>query len=68
MSVSLDHIPPVHADDPDEVVHPAPVVVSSQATAGASSRHALRARAGRAEQFERCVSAYRDHKKKGTNR
>lgn len=67
MSVSLDHIPPVHADA-HEVVHPAPVVVSSRATAGASSRHALRARAGRAEQFERCVNAYRTNRQKGTNR
>lgn len=67
MSVRLDQVPPARSwlTPADET---APAVVSSQATAGASSRHALRASAGRAEQFERCVNAYRIHRQKGTNR
>lgn len=67
MSVRLDtQVPPARPwlTPADET---APVV-ASRAAAGAPNRHTLRAHAGRAEQFERCVTAYRDSRKKGTNR
>lgn len=70
MSLRLDHIPPVHADA-HEVVHPAPAV-SSQAAGASIDRRSERDRQrgviGRERNAERCVSAYRDSRKKGTNR